>query len=280
GPGVVRVRRGDLWRTLAGRWGRTLAAVFLAALVLAGAAQYWVARAERAYTSHNLIRLHVVADGDEPQDAALKARVREVVVAALGPLFAGVGDASQARALIEQNLDELKRLVAQEVRRAGLDYPVRLELGRYPFPARRYGTLALPAGSYEALRVVLGRGAGSNWWCVLFPPLCMLELGVVPVLDQAGAWPGGGADAIPVFAPAEGPAADPAPAAAAGSAGQGCLAGGLDGARFEVGFLCLEWLRDLGARFGDWWERASAARTPAPQEAVRGGSPAGGAGSD
>lgn len=124
--------------------------------------------------SDQVIRLHVVANSDDAADQALKYRVRDEIVAALGPLLAPAGDCGESRELVRQRLPEVVRLAEETVRREGFDYPVQAELGRFAFPPRLYGELYFPAGEYEALRVVIGKGEGANWWCVLFPPLCFV----------------------------------------------------------------------------------------------------------
>ncbi len=148
-----------------------------------------------AYNSHNLIRLHVIANSDSPVDQALKYQVRDAVVGAMAEKFSGVEDAEQARRIALENLDYIQELAAERIRAAGKDYPVTVEMGDFPFPEKTYHTslcdFTLPAGNYEAVRVVLGRGAGANWWCVLFPPLCFVDPGsVVPAEKAAGACAG------------------------------------------------------------------------------------------
>ncbi|MEW5898472.1 MAG: stage II sporulation protein R [Bacillota bacterium] len=148
-----------------------------------------------AYNNHNLIRLHVIANSDSPVDQALKYQVRDAIVGAMAEKFGGVENAEQARRIVLENLDYIQQLAAERIRAAGKNYPVTVEMGDFPFPAKTYHSnlydFTLPAGNYEAVRVVLGRGGGANWWCVLFPPLCFVDPGsVVPAEKAAGACAG------------------------------------------------------------------------------------------
>ncbi|RKO67442.1 stage II sporulation protein R [Desulfofundulus salinus] len=138
------------------------------------------------YRPDHLIRFHVIANSDSPADQALKYRVRDVLIQAMTPSFQQARNIEEARIIARANLDYMEQLARQAIRNAGADYPVTVSLGHYRFPAKTYRVananpgevhdLTLPAGEYEAVRVVIGRGAGANWWCVLFPPLCFVEL--------------------------------------------------------------------------------------------------------
>ena len=120
-----------------------------------------------------VLRLHVVANSDTPSDQALKLEVRDAVLAQAAPLLEGVSCQEQAETILTAHLEQLATAGAQVVGAAGLDYPVAVSLETCWFPTRVYDTFSLPAGNYRALRVVIGEGAGQNWWCVVFPPLCL-----------------------------------------------------------------------------------------------------------
>lgn len=130
----------------------------------------------------NLIRLHVIANSDSDEDQALKRDVRDVVISYMQEKLESSKNLEQARQIINNNLDEIEKLAADEIKESGKAYPVKTILGTYPFPTKAYGDVTLPAGNYEALRIVIGKGAGSNWWCVLFPPLCFVDVthGTIP----------------------------------------------------------------------------------------------------
>ena len=124
----------------------------------------------------DLIRLHVIANSDSPEDQALKLRIRDQLLLSLGSTFQKTHSMSQAREVIRENLDEVESIARAEIQRSGYDYPVRAQLGIFPFPTKAYGDVVYPAGSYEALRIVIGKGTGANWWCVMFPPLCFVDV--------------------------------------------------------------------------------------------------------
>ena len=150
------------------RW-ETALLMGLAAAVLAGA---WLG-AEQSALADQVIRLHVIANSDSREDQALKLAVRDRVLEAAEGLYPPDADLEQARAALEENLEALAAAGQAEVEARGYGYPVTARLERCWFPTKEYGDFALPAGTYEALRVVIGDGAGANWWCVAFPPLCL-----------------------------------------------------------------------------------------------------------
>ena len=135
------------------------------------AACFWLDREQDALAD-KVLRLHVLANSDTEEDQALKLCVREGVLAAVGPWIAEEGDAAEAAALLEVRLPELQMEAQRLVWEEGYNYPVTVKMEEHYFPSRSYDGFALPAGSYQSLRVVIGEGAGQNWWCVVFPPLC------------------------------------------------------------------------------------------------------------
>ena len=121
-----------------------------------------------------VLRLHVLANSDSQADQALKLRVRDAVLERAEGLLAGAGDRAAAEALLAARLPDLAAAGAEAVGAAGYGYPVTVSLeDSCWFPTRVYEDFALPAGRYTALRVEIGAGAGRNWWCVVFPPLCL-----------------------------------------------------------------------------------------------------------
>ena len=121
------------------------------------------------------IRLHVVAGDDGEAAQALKLRVRDAVLARVRELLAGCADANEAWRIVVDNLDALEAAAQARVRAEGSAATVTAEAGVFDFPDRRYGGVFVPAGEYRAVRVVIGAGEGRNWWCVLYPSLCMPE---------------------------------------------------------------------------------------------------------
>lgn len=121
-----------------------------------------------------IIRLHVIANSDHPIDQNLKYKVRDRIVEAMGPLLSSARDIQESREITRRSLPTIAALAQETVQQEGFDYEVRTEVGRFDFPTRLYGDRYVPAGNYEAVRVVIGTGEGANWWCVLFPPLCFV----------------------------------------------------------------------------------------------------------
>jgi len=122
------------------------------------------------------IRLRIIANSDLPEDQALKRAVRDEVNAYIATKVENLADIQEAREKINSELPQLKKIVDQTVEAKGYTYDTKVELGVVPFPTKMYGQYVYPAGDYEALRVTIGNGLGQNWWCVLFPPLCFVDI--------------------------------------------------------------------------------------------------------
>ena len=121
-----------------------------------------------------VLRLHVLANSDSQADQALKLQVRDAVLEQAEGLLAGAESRAEAEALLAAHLPSLAAAGAEAVGAAGYGYPVTVSLeDSCWFPTRVYEDFALPAGLYTTLRVEIGSGAGQNWWCVVFPPLCL-----------------------------------------------------------------------------------------------------------
>lgn len=140
----------------------------LAALCVSLLTGLWAQQTQSAI-SDQLLRLHVLAVDDSEAEQALKLRVRDAVLGYLEPELAGVADRDEARERIEARLDE----IAEAAAAVSEGRSVTVTLGRESYPLRQYEGFRLPAGEYESLRVVLGEGKGHNWWCVVFPPICL-----------------------------------------------------------------------------------------------------------
>jgi stage II sporulation protein R len=123
-----------------------------------------------------LLRFHVLANSDSPRDQQLKLYVRDAVIQYLAPYFDAVDNADSAKAIVLAHREELEALSERVLRLHGADYKVKVKIGVFQFPIKSYGELVLPAGKYEAVRVLIGNAQGHNWWCVLFPPLCFIDI--------------------------------------------------------------------------------------------------------
>lgn len=123
----------------------------------------------------NMLRLHVVAASDSTQDQALKLQLRDRLLPTIQGYIAHAQNAQQASLLLKQNLDQLSQEAVSQARALGFEGEVTVSLNQERFPNRVYAGMNIPAGEYQALRVTLGSGEGANWWCVLYPSLCLLE---------------------------------------------------------------------------------------------------------
>mgnify|MGYP005965937485 CR=1 FL=1 len=151
------------------RWELAL----LLGVAVAALAGVWL-DGQQSALADKVIRLHVIAHSDSPEDQALKLQVRDRILAESGELLSGGATLEQARAALQDSLAELAGIGAEAVGEAGYSYPVTASLVHdYWFPTKTYTDFALPAGAYTALRIEIGAGGGQNWWCVVFPPLCL-----------------------------------------------------------------------------------------------------------
>lgn len=123
-----------------------------------------------AYKNHNLVRLHVIANSNSPEDQYLKRKVKNNIVKHIA---AQSENNDYDKSLSEKNKREIKEVINDILERNGVNYSVQISSGTYNFPRRTYGDSTLPPGKYKALKIILGKGQGANWWCVLLPPLCI-----------------------------------------------------------------------------------------------------------
>lgn len=121
------------------------------------------------------LRLHVLANSDSEADQRLKLLVRDAILEEMGPLFSTAGSKQEAQLQAEGSLEQIGEIARRVLRSAGVDYPVQVRCENLYFPTTRYPDtgLTLPAGRYDAVRVELGQAQGKNWFCVLFPQLCV-----------------------------------------------------------------------------------------------------------
>lgn len=136
---------------------------------------FWLASvwSDRQALNDRLLRLHVVADSDSVEAQAQKQKVKDAVVAYLQEKIQNVESLSQAVAFLEGELTQLQHIARETLDAAGVADPVTVSLERESFPVRKYDTFTLPSGVYQSLRIVIGEGQGQNWWCVVFPSLCL-----------------------------------------------------------------------------------------------------------
>lgn len=147
------------------------------AFLLAAVSLLWLGGvlADREKLSRELVRLHVLANSDSEADQSRKLAVRDAVVSYLEENMKNATDMAQARAYLAETLPQLQRLAEQTLQKLGCTDPVTVTLGQEPYPQRSYEGFRLPAGVYQSLRIVIGEGEGQNWWCVVYPALCLGE---------------------------------------------------------------------------------------------------------
>ena len=133
--------------------------------------------ADRQKLKDSLIRFHVVANSDSEEDQQVKLLVRDAVLQSIQEDLASVADVEQAKAYLRQNLPKIQALANTVLEAAGFEEEAVVSLCQEAFDTRAYDTFSLPAGVYEALRIVIGEGKGHNWWCVSFPALCLPATG-------------------------------------------------------------------------------------------------------
>ena len=126
----------------------------------------------------DVLRLHVIANSDSNVDQNLKIRLRDFLLEEGKSIFDGSVNVENAVKKIEPQIPALEKSAKEFIRASGFYYDVKISLSREYFTTRTYETVTLPAGKYLALRVVIGSGEGHNWWCVMFPPMC------VPAADK------------------------------------------------------------------------------------------------
>jgi len=149
-----------------------------------------------------LIRLHVIANSDNEEDQMLKLAVRDEILQKLAPRLAEAKSLAEAREVIREMEGELIYTAEQVVKGWGKNYPVSFDHGRHLFPTKSYGNIVLPGGEYEAVKIKIGRAEGANWWCILFPPLCFVNVEESTTITASGEQEAAPkADAEPVLLP-------------------------------------------------------------------------------
>ncbi len=153
----------------------------LIALSLTTLAALW-AQGRQNSLSEKLVRFHVIAVSDDEYEQQLKLRVRDAVLEYISPRLEGVESSAQAREILASELDNIRETAQAVSQGRG----VTVTLTRENYPTKSYEGFTLPAGEYESLRVILGEGRGHNWWCIVFPPVCLSAAQADMVEQQLG----------------------------------------------------------------------------------------------
>lgn len=132
--------------------------------------------------SKNVFRLHVIANSNSTEDQNLKYLVRDELISYMKSISKNVSTKEEAIQIANNNIEEFYKIAKKVILDNGYNYDVNIEIGNFSFPTKTYGDISLPAGFYDALKVKIGDAKGKNWWCVMFPSLCFVDVsnGVVP----------------------------------------------------------------------------------------------------
>ncbi|GAA0088674.1 stage II sporulation protein R [Clostridium perfringens] len=126
--------------------------------------------------SEKLIRFHVLANSDSDIDQNLKLRVKDAVLKYISPILNESQSLEESREILKREDKNIIKIAEEYIKSQGFDYTVETTLTRENFPVKEYGNIVLPQGEYEAYRILIGEGKGQNWWCVMFPPLCFIDV--------------------------------------------------------------------------------------------------------
>jgi len=126
--------------------------------------------------SNSVFRLHVIANSDSAEDQNLKYKVRDSLLAYMNSLCENINSKSEVILMVENNKEKFKKLALDVIHSEGFNYDVNINIGSFNFPTKTYGDISLPAGIYDSLRVEIGNAIGQNWWCVMFPSLCFIDI--------------------------------------------------------------------------------------------------------
>ena len=135
--------------------------------------------------SNSVFRLHILANSDSEEDQNLKLLVRDNVLKYMKEISNGATSKKDIEALMEQHLNDFYDIARETILENGYNYDVKLEIGKFDFPTKVYGDISLPAGMYDALRIEIGEAKGHNWWCVMFPTLCFVDVSSGSLDDES-----------------------------------------------------------------------------------------------
>ena len=135
--------------------------------------------------SESVFRLHVLANSDSDEDQKLKLKVRDSLLSYMNNICSNCSTKAEAISLVNEHKQEFQQIAENTIFENGYNYPVEINIGNFYFPTNNYGDISLPAGSYDALRVEIGKANGKNWWCVMFPSLCFIDVSSGIVDDKA-----------------------------------------------------------------------------------------------
>lgn len=135
--------------------------------------------------SDNIFRLHVIANSNSDEDQNLKYLVRDELLNYMASISKDAHTKEEAMKIANNNIDNFRNIAQNVIQKNGYDYDVCVEIGNFDFPTKYYGDISLPAGYYDALRIKIGNATGNNWWCVMFPSLCFVDVSNGSVPDSS-----------------------------------------------------------------------------------------------
>lgn len=135
--------------------------------------------------ANSVFRLHVIANSDSDEDQNLKYKVRDALLAYMNTLTSNCSSKEEVINIANSNKDKFREIAIKTIRENGFDYDVNVEIGNFEFPTKTYGDISLPSGFYDALKVEIGSAKGKNWWCVMFPPLCFIDISSGTLSDES-----------------------------------------------------------------------------------------------
>ncbi|MBE6856685.1 MAG: stage II sporulation protein R [Ruminococcus sp.] len=150
-----------------------LALGLVSAIMFSNIASFARDGAELEKLRSSVLRLHILANSDSEKDQELKLMVRDAILEKSDELFSGCSDKESAEKLCEEKLDEIERIAEHTLKKNGCDAKAEASVGETYFDSRTYGDITMPEGEYTALRIEIGDAKGRNWWCVMYPPLCL-----------------------------------------------------------------------------------------------------------
>lgn len=163
---------------------KILSVLFLGVICLFVVESFFNTRQALGFTEENivqdisekLIRFHVLANSDSDIDQDLKLRVKDEVLKYISPMLNESQSLEESREILKREDKNIIKIAEDYIKSQGFDYTVETTLTRENFPVKEYGNIVLPQGEYEAYRILIGEGKGQNWWCVMFPPLCFIDV--------------------------------------------------------------------------------------------------------
>ena len=135
--------------------------------------------------SQSVFRLHVLANSNSEEDQNLKLKVRDALLDYMNELCLNCSTKEEAINIANEHKYEFQEIAERTIKENGYDYSVKININNFYFPTKNYGDISLPAGYYDALRVEIGEAKGQNWWCVMFPSLCFIDVTSGVVDDEA-----------------------------------------------------------------------------------------------